>query len=384
MVGIHETIEERYQGDHWAATTQRELGEIAQKRTASEVAAFKHDSLRYTAQQNEGIKILHISDLHLGTAEEARQYRVQLEADLRQELGIRRLDYLVITGDVANRATPEEYAAAFDLVDGLVKRFGLDEGRVVVVPGNHDLNWKIAQDAYTFVHTGQLATPPPAGRYIPAGAAGVLLRDEERYARRFEVFSEHFYERIHRGYPYPPAYAEQSIAVSRADDRILFLALNSAWEIDHEYRRRAGIHRGALARALDELLDGDYDGWIKIAVWHHPVTGPEAMSADFLEQLAVHGFRLCLHGHVHEAREGFYRYDNQRGLHIVGAGTFGAPAHEQVAGIPLQYNLLMLAQDRSIINVATRKKERADGAWSADARWGDRNAPIPRYTVRLG
>lgn len=30
-----------------------------------------------------------------------------------------------------------------------------------------------------------------------------------------------------------------------------------------------------------------------------------------------------------------------------------------------------------------RKKEKPDGAWSADARWGDKNNPLPRYTIEL-
>jgi hypothetical protein len=31
------------------------------------------------------------------------------------------------------------------------------------------------------------------------------------------------------------------------------------------------------------------------------------------------------------------------------------------------------------MTVNTRKKEKPDGAWSADARWGDKNNPSPSY-----
>ena len=55
----------------------------------------------------------------------------------------------------------------------------------------------------------------------------------------------------------------------------------------------------------------------------------------------------------------------------------------QVAGIPLQYNLLKLDWESRAITVETRKKEKPDGAWSADARWGDKNNPVPRYTIQL-
>jgi hypothetical protein len=72
-----------------------------------------------------------------------------------------------------------------------------------------------------------------------------------------------------------------------------------------------------------------------------------------------------------------------RGLRIIGGGTFGAPAREQVTGIPLQYNLLQFDLAQGIINVKTRKKEKPDGAWSADARWGDKENPEPQYQIEL-
>jgi hypothetical protein len=102
-----------------------------------------------------------------------------------------------------------------------------------------------------------------------------------------------------------------------------------------------------------------------------------------LEMLADCGFQLCLHGHVHTPLADFYRYDPSRGLHIIEAGTFGAPAIEHAHGVSLQYNLLILDPDTRTITVETRKKEKPDGAWAADARWGDANNPKPRYTITL-
>ena len=90
-------------------------------------------------------------------------------------------------------------------------------------------------------------------------------------------------------------------------------------------------------------------------------------------------FQVVLHGHIHEAIEGFHKYDDRRAVKIIGAGTFGAPAKEQVTGIPLQYNLLTFDPRTGEMTVNTRKKEKPDGAWSADARWGDKNNPRPWY-----
>jgi hypothetical protein len=140
----------------------------------------------------------------------------------------------------------------------------------------------------------------------------------------------------------------------------------------------------ALANALSKISrNPDYKDCLKIAVWHHPVTGQEMMNDEFMQQLAVSGFQVCLHGHIHEAIEAFHKFDDRRRLHIMGAGTFGAPAKEQATGIPLQYNLLALDPQTQQLTVKTRKKERINGAWSADARWQDKENPQPWYTVSL-
>ena len=121
------------------------------------------------------------------------------------------------------------------------------------------------------------------------------------------------------------------------------MGLNSAWEIDHHFRSRASINMEALSRALDQLQDGQYGDWLKIAYLPSPCHRPRGDERRLHALLlAVHGFQIVLHGHVHEAKEGFYKYDDKRGIHIIGAGTFGAPTRELVPGIPLQYNLLTL------------------------------------------
>ena len=369
-VVIPRSVEEIYRRDPALGKKQQQLVETVEQRTEVEVAQFRADQQQYTGAEERGIHILHLSDLHLGDDALANIYRTQLETDLIQELGIRRLEYLVISGDVASRSTEEEYRAAFSMVDGLVKRFGLDASRVVVVPGNHDLNWDLSEAAYPFVPKRKMPAPIPDGSLIPAGDAGALLRDDGLYRGRFANFNAHFYRRVYSGQDYPPDYEDQVLIVERPEDRILFLGLNSCWQIDHHFRDRSGIHMPALARGLHRLNGGAYDGWLKIAAWHHPVTGSEMMNDEFMQLLAVHGFQVCMHGHIHEAMEGFHKYDDSRAVRLIGAGTFGAPAREQVTGIPLQYNLLTFDPEKGEMTVQTRKKEKPNGAWSADAAVG--------------
>lgn len=264
---IPKSIEERYQRDRILVEKQQELTQTVEQRTKREVKEFKEDQRQYIQEKQENIiHILHLSDIHLENSSQARKYRSQVETDLLKGLEVKRLEYLVISGDITNYSTEEEYQAAFEMLDGLVKRFGLDAGRVVIVPGNHDLNWGLSKKAYPFVYQDELPDPLPEGSYIPAGDAGALLRDDKRYQQRFDYFDTHFYKKVYGGREYPRDYTEQFMLIERPEDRILFLGLNSCWQIDHRFRRRAGINMEVLSNALDQLQDEKYDGWLKIAV----------------------------------------------------------------------------------------------------------------------
>ena len=380
---IPRSIEEKYRSDRAYIEKQQELEATVKKRTEQELKAFRKDKKLYMTDADKHIRILHLSDIHLEVTAQAQRYFTQLATDLTQNLKVKQLDYLIISGDIANRSMDEEYEAAFLLVDKLVKRYGLDPNRIIIVPGNHDLNWELSEDAYEFVHKRKFPKPLPEGRYIDAGSAGALICNEAKYKKRFEYFNDRFYQKIYNK-AYPEEYAQQAILHSCPEDKILFLALNSCWEIDHEYKDRAGIHPNAMANAIEKILTEDYDGWLKVAIWHHPVNSSESMKdVAFLEQLAVNGFQLGIHGHIHEAKDENFHYDTQRGLRIIAAGTFGAHRKEQLPGIPLQYNLLTLDPESGVMTVETRKKEKVDGAWSADARWGDKNNPVPRYDINL-
>ena len=331
--------------------------------------------------------ILHISDIHFGTNNDADQYLVQLKNDLHNSLKIKSLDYLVISGDIGSYSEKNEYKAASKFVTSLSNTFRLSCDKVIIVPGNHDLNWRLAKNAYKYKYFDDFSEPLPEGKYIPAGEDGVLLRNEDLYKKRFDYFNEHFYQEIY-GKPYAENYDEQGEIHTFPADQILFLALNSCWEIDHckDHRQRSGINMNAFFKNLDKISNEDYTGWLKIATWHHPITGPEMMkNVDFLEPLVINGFQIVMHGHIHESQQDSYFYDNSKKIHTIGAGSFGVPADGQVPGIPHQYNLLKYNSKNQTIIVETRKKERKFGAWSADARWGDKsNNPEPRYTIYLG
>ncbi|MBD1928142.1 HEAT repeat domain-containing protein [Trichocoleus sp. FACHB-90] len=356
--------------------------------TQLDIPAIKSNSIRT-------MHILHLSDLHFGTLDQANLWSNQLAADLYHDLNIPHLDALILSGDIANFCTEEEYKAAEQFLHNFCQDFPLNPDQIILVPGNHDIDWKTtswekADDvAYTMKLRRQCKPHElQEGYYIEESQNAVWIRDDEKYKQRFAHFSS-FYKTITQK-PYPLEYHQQATLDHLKEQNLLILGLNSAWQLDHHYTTRASINTNALSNALAQIRrNPDYKNCLKIAVWHHPLDSAYSdriTDQGFLEQLAINGFRLFLHGHIHKAETSLFRYDmstNGRKLDRICAGTFGAPTKELNTGIPWQYNLLKFEDNQ--LTVYTRCREELNGAWKPDARWGQGagQEPLSYYAIAL-
>ena len=64
---------------------------------------------------------------------------------MKQELDCTHLDALIVSGDIANISVAEEYDAAKAFFDLVYKEFDVGPDQLVLVPGNHDLNWELSK-----------------------------------------------------------------------------------------------------------------------------------------------------------------------------------------------------------------------------------------------
>lgn len=334
--------------------------------------------------------ILHLSHLHFGTPDDATLWSSQLAEDLCHDLNCPHLDALILSGDIANKSTPEEYEAAQLFLENFRQDFPLTPRQIILVPGNHDLNRPLVENAYSVKYRDECEPYElEEGWYIKVNESVVEVCDREKYKQRFSHFSN-FYQTL-KNQPYPAEYDKQYTLDYLPDRNLLILGLNSAWQLDHHYKSRASINPNAINNALTEIRRNrqQYQNCLKIAVLHHPL---DSTSSDritdrgFLEQLAVAGFRLFLHGHIHKAETGLFRHDmndNGRKLDRICAGTFGAPTHELNSAYPWQYNLLRF--DSDTLTVKTRRREEPNGAWKPDARWGmgPGQSSVDEYKIAL-
>lgn len=92
--------------------------------------------------------ILHVSDIHFRAPQCLKPdtdpdvaIRSRMMRDLEQQVrALGNVGAILIGGDVAFRAAPEEYTTAWDWIQQLAAISGCSEERIFVVPGNHDVD----------------------------------------------------------------------------------------------------------------------------------------------------------------------------------------------------------------------------------------------------
>ena len=325
------------------------------------------DDFKNANEQNgilckDTLRILHLSDLHFIDDKTMREHYFFLKLDLKNNLKVSHVDYLIISGDVSDRPNENMYKVALNFVHTLARDFNICLEHIILVPGNHDCDRDISKEAYD--------------------KDGKNVIDQAKYNNRYDKYSKYFYKCI-KGKPYPAEPNKQFEDYIFSDDKLCILALNSSWQIDHIYTNRSSICMEAIQSSKAVWCDAN--NYVKLAVWHHPLSGWAAIQdLTFMETLVNAGFKSCIHGHVHEAKNDLFTYDACHNIRMIGAGTFGAVQKERGDGIPRQYNLIEYDKEQRLLIVHTRKREKDNGTWQADARWEDKNHnPKSFYRVRV-
>jgi len=319
------------------------------------------EHIDYEGLQENTLKLLHLSDLHLTDKKSMESSYFYLRLDLQNRLKLSALDYMIISGDVCDVPNKEQYEIALQFVKDLVSEFKLDLKKVVIVTGNHDCDRNISEKAFD--------------------KKSKLFREEER-KQRFETYNKYFYFPLFKR-EFSIEYDQQIERCIDEECKIYIAGFNSSYNIDHIEREKSGIYVGAIQN--DEIGFSISDDYIKLLTWHHPISGDGSIKdKTFLDTFVALFYKACFHGHIHEATKESYGYDDTHALKMIGAGSLGALQKDRDDGIPLQYNLVEIDTIQRKLIVHTRKREKENGIWMADARWGDKNQnPKAFYIVEV-
>jgi 3',5'-cyclic AMP phosphodiesterase CpdA len=189
--------------------------------------------------------LLHCSDVHFGPP-----HRSNVAAGLLDLIASRRPDLAVISGDLTQRAKPEQFRAAREFVDAIPVPS-------LVVPGNHD---------------------------VP------MYRVWERVAAPFAAYRAHFSPDLE------PVYR---------DEEMLVVGINTAFNWTVQGGRITQRRLGEVA----SLLAAAPPGLFKVIVAHHQLIPPPSFDRQrvlanarrAVDLFAESGVDLVLSGHLHRA-----------------------------------------------------------------------------------
>lgn len=333
--------------------------------------------------------IFHISDLHFGKAHRFRDdeisQRLSLELVEEFERAIEQSKCsigdvtVVVSGDLVDTGSRSEFNLAHEFLAEICQRLGLGREQIVLVPGNHDVDWaKAAIDLHE--------------RFDNYLSFLLEFYGEELFRTMFPLVTWDFSVKTDR-----PASSELVLVTQRGP--ITFVGLNSCVFEDHQH------HYGYIGvrqlRAIGKLLSRRGQGGVRMAVMHHhlhphPESLGMARSGDDViadlstvrdaglveERLIQLGFSVLFHGHKHRAqlRESLVRSrgpatTTSRPLIISGCGGTGVGQDELEHGQPNHFAVLrLLAPEReegaNFLRVEWRELALADGSeWTPLGPW---------------
>ncbi len=205
-----------------------------------------------------GNAILHISDLHIvGKADKSKtrlddtfQKRF-IDAVSKSE---NKIKYIVITGDIADKAQEIQYKNALAFLNAVVKELKVDKKNVVLCPGNHDVDWDILRDIVK-------------NEDVSENELTNIHQRVEKY-NNFKKFYTEFYDGVK-----PEFDANNSVfdLIINDEDKLIILGINSCFRSSQQKEDQIGfINKESFEYKLKKIdLKGQYKDYGKILALHH-------------------------------------------------------------------------------------------------------------------
>lgn len=332
------------------------------------------------------VSILHISDLHKSDDERYDNLLQSLLDDsdrYSNTEGILKPNVIVVSGDLINGGKPNEITKQYNEVgiflNKLVDNFlGGDKSRIIIVPGNHDVDWNASKDAMRELpdlSNDKSKLESAVKEYFEKEESDYrwsweslmfnIVDNKKKYQKRFANFAK-FYKAFYDGK------REFSLDPSKQYDvfdipalNVTFFCFNSAYATDH-LRDTGKIYPDCLTLISDKIKDYERQGRLLIAVWHHNTSGrpiqSDYMDSRILQKMISYNIHIGLYGHQHSCEivdEINNPIDRKRMLLISAGSLYGKP-DVLPPGTTRQYNIIELVPDTGCVKVFVHSRENID------------------------
>ncbi len=276
--------------------------------------------------------------------------RLQQDLEILRDKHDLRPDLLAVTGDLAEWGKKQEFEEVFTFLDRTAGFLGLGRDRVLVVPGNHDIN-RNACEAY--FKDCEADDETPREPFWPK-------------FRHYAGFFERFYEGI-KGVQFTEA--EPWTLFEIQDLRVVVAGLNSTIRESHRDKDHYGwLGETQLRWFAGKLRAYRERGWMRIGLVHHNVQRgamedeENLHDTDDLKRILGGEFNLLMHGHTHEGR---LHWLSQK-LPVLSTGSASVIVDARPKEVPNQYQVIRLYPDR--IWYGTRQYAPDQKRWIGDTR----------------
>ena len=239
------------------------------------------------------LRWLHLSDFHLKSNEKWSQDVVlkSLLTDISNRFTDGKpLDFLFLTGDLAFSGQHEEYLVVEDFLDQLLSATGVPANRLLMVPGNHDIDRNVEEDAFAGARI-TLKNSIEVDRFFGnEGRRRTLFR-------RQSAFRE-FANRLTKRDRYTDSSHYHSAQHNLQGLNVSVLLVDSSWLSKGGKSDSHSILVGE--RQLIDLSHTLSKQTFTIALMHHPLDWLAPFEHAAIKNLLANHCHLLFRGHVHE------------------------------------------------------------------------------------
>jgi tRNA A37 threonylcarbamoyladenosine biosynthesis protein TsaE len=260
---------------------------------------------------------------------------------------------IVVSGDLAEQAKKSEFEDVLQFLISLSDRLKVPRRRVVIVPGNHDINRNLCE-AYFKQCDGE--EQPPIPPYWP------------KWKHYHWLFQEFYKDE--KGISFT---IEEPWTFWELDELKLVVAgLNSTMAESHLNNTHFGyIGEAQIRWFFDRLASFRERGWFRLGVVHHNIQrgatddDENLRDADDLKRTLGPSLNMLLHGHTHNSKVGWAN----TALPVLSTGSAALKAEARPVEVPNQYQAIRIWPDR--IERWTRRYDPEQKRWIADPRCSD-------------
>jgi len=327
--------------------------------------------------------ILQISDLHRTGSDAMTNEDIvsalicDFDRSINESPPVSKPDVVIVSGDIIKGAKlneentddllNEQYAEAADLLNRISTEFtNHDNSKIIIVPGNHDVDWNTSFDSMKKVEKAPfqfekiLKNAGTKYRWSWKDRDLFKINDENKYKQRFHHYKK-FIKQFYFEVPTSPLIdtARNWNIFLNDNQKIAICSFNSCIECDC-FNGIGNISSSDISNCHLTLRDY-HTIKLKIAVWHHNTIGnpreSDYLDTESLSLLVDKGFRLGCHGHQHKPDTIPYTINlgDDYSMSIISAGSLCAGISALPHAQNRTYNVIQIHDDYNKATIHVRE-----------------------------